>query len=266
VALVSMPDWKDPEFLRDPSVGSRGRIEEVTLASQQFGESLAIKVYLPRGYDPSRIYPVVYALGGTDAIKEGRMIEALDNLLGRSVEPLIAVFIPDPGERPEGRFNSRKSYLELAGDGKDKTRLMLAEELMPLIESRYRIEKKAERRALMGLEDGAYASLYATLKHPELFGGLGMLSINWEPGYRDINTALLKAPSQQPLRIFLEWGKYDSRSPREGWDAVEGGRAFSTTLRSKGYSFKGGETHEGAGWFARRSRLNELLETLFPLK
>ena len=118
----------------------------------------------------------------------------------------------------------------------------------------------------MGLEDGAYASLYATLRHPELFSGLGMLSINWEPGYRAQNTALLKSPSEQPLRIYLEWGKYDSRSPREGWDAVEGGRDFSTTLRSKGYTFVGGETHEGAGWFARRNRLNSLLETLFPLK
>lgn len=265
VALVSMPDWKNPDFLQDSPTGSRGRIEEVTLASKQFGESLAIKVYLPNGYDASRSYPVVYVLSGNAAIKEGRMIEALDNLLGKSVEPLIAVFSPDPGERPGGRFNSRKSYLELSGDGKDKTRLMLVEELLPLIEGRYRIDGKAARRAVMGLEDAAYASLYATLRHPELFTGLGMLSINWEPGYRAQNSALFKSPSEQPLRIYLEWGKYDSRSPREGWDAVEAGRAFSTTLRSKGYAFAGGETNEGAGWFARRNRLNHLLETLFPL-
>ena len=238
----------------------------MALASKQFGESLAIKAYLPNGYDASRSYPVVYVLGGNAAIKEGRMIEALDNLLGRSVEPLIAVFVPDPGERPGGRFNSRKSYLELSGEGKDKTRLMLVEELLPLVESRYRIDGNAGKRAVMGLEDGAYASLYATLKHPEFFTGLGMLSINWEPGYRPQNTALFKSPSEQPLRIYLEWGKYDARSPREGWDAVEAGRAFSTTLRSKGYAFAGGETNEGAGWFARRNRLNKLLATLFPMK
>ena len=143
---------------------------------------------------------------------------------------------------------------------------MLVEELLPLIESRYRVERKADRRALMGLEDAAYASLYATLRHPDLFTGLGLLSPSWEPGYREQNSALLKAPSQQPLRIYLEWGKYDSRSPREGWDAVDNGRVLSTTLRSKGYSFVGGETHEGAGWTARRNRLDRLLETLFPLK
>jgi len=266
VALVSMPDWKDPEFLRDPSAGSRGRVEEATLASKQFGEPLGIKVYLPNGYDSSRSYPVVYVQGGTAAIEDGRMVGALDNLIGKRVEPLIAVFVPDPGERPGGRFNSRKSYLELAGDGKEKSRLMLVEELLPLIESRYRIEGKADRRALMGLEDAAYASLYATLRHPDLFTGLGLLSPSWEPGYREQNSALLKAPSQQPLRIYLEWGKYDSRSPREGWDAVDNGRVLSTTLRSKGYSFVGGETHEGAGWTARRNRLDRLLETLFPLK
>lgn len=266
VALVSMPGWKAPGFLPDPPASPRGRLEEVTLVSRQFGETLAIKVYLPGGYDSSRSYPVVYVLSGSAAIKEGRMIEALDNLLGKSVEPLIAVFVPDPGERSGGAFNSRKSYRDLAGDNKDKSRLMLAEELLPLIESRYRMEKKAERRALVGLEDAAYAGFYTTLRHPDLFAGLGLLSPAWEPGYRAENTALIKAPSEQPLRIYLEWGKYDSRSPREGWDGVDNGRAFSATLRSKGYSYEGGETHEGAGWFARRNRLNRLMETLFPLK
>ena len=266
MALVSMPDWKDPDFLKDPTPASRGRVEEATLASQQFGAPLGIRVYLPNGYDSSRSYPVVYVQNGTAAIKEGRMVEALDNLLGKRAEPMIVVFVPDPGERPGGSFNSRKSYRDLAGDTKEKYRLMLVEELLPLIESRYPIEKKADRRALMGIGDGAYASLYATLRHPDLFTGLGLLSLNWEPGYRSQNTALLKTPSQQPLRIYLEWGKYDSRSPREGWNAADDGRAFSATLRSKGYSFVGGETHEGGEWIARRNRLDKLLETLFPLK
>ena len=265
VALVSMPDWREPDFLLDPSAGSRGRVEDVTLASKQFGGPLGIKVYLPRGYDSSRSYPVVYVPSGTLAIKEGRMVEVLDNLIGKTIEPLIAVFVPDPGERPGGGFNSRKSYLELAGDNKDKTRLMLAEELLPLIEGRYPIDRKAGRRALVGLEDAAYAGLYTALRHPDLFTGLGLLSPSWEPGYREQNTALIKAPSEQPLRIYVEWGKYDSRSPREGWDAVDNGRVFSATLRSKGHSFVGGETHEGAGWIARRNRLDRLLATLFPL-
>jgi enterochelin esterase-like enzyme/outer membrane protein assembly factor BamB len=265
VALVSMPDWKEPDFLRDPPAASRGRVEDVTLASRQFGVPLGIKVYLPKGYEPSRSYPVAYVLSGTAAIKEGRMVEALDNLIGRRVEPLIAVFVPDPGERPGANFSSRKSYLELAGDDKDKTRLMLVEELLPLVEGRYRIDAKAGRRAIVAYADAAYAGLYATLRHPDLFAGLGLLSPSWEPGYRPQNTALLRTPADQPLRIYLEWGRYDSRSPREGWDAVEHGRAFSATLRSKGYSFVGGETHEGADWLARRNRLDRLFSTLFPL-
>jgi enterochelin esterase-like enzyme/outer membrane protein assembly factor BamB len=266
MALVSMPDWKGPDFLKEQAAGSRGRLEEVTLTSKQFSAPLGIKVYLPNGYDSSRTYPVVYVQGGAAAIKEGRMLEALDNLIGKRVEPLIAVFIPDPGEGPEGRFNGLKSYLDLAGEGKEKSRLMLVEELLPLIESRYPIEGKADRRALMGFGDAAYAGLYATLRHPDLFSGLGLLSLKWEPGYRTQNEALLRTPSEQPLRIYLEWGKYDARSPREGSNAVENGRAFAATLQAKGYSYKGGETHEGMGWVARRNRLDTLLGTLFPLK
>lgn len=265
-ALVSMPDWKEPDFLRSPASGPRGRVEELTLVSKPFGASLVIKVYLPPGYDATRSYPVAYVLSGTAAIAEGRMVDVLDHLLGKRVEPLIAVFVPDPGERPGGGFNGRKSYLELAGEDKDKTRLMLVEELLPRVEDRYPIDKRAERRALVGLDDAGYASLYAALRHPDLFNGLGLLSPSWEPGYRPQNTALLKTASEQPLRIYMEWGKYDSRSPREGWDAVDNGRALSATLRSKGYSIAGGETHEGAGWLARRNRLDKLLETLFPLK
>ncbi len=265
-ALLSMPDWKDPDFLLDPPAGSRGRVEEVTLSSRQFGESLTITVYLPGGYDSTRKYPVVYVPAGTAAIEEARVIEVLDNLIGKKVEPLIAVFMPDPGERPDGSFNRRKSYLELAGESKDTSRLMLVEELLPLIESRYAIDRRADRRALLGLGHAAYLSLYATLRHPDLFTGLGLLSPNWEPGYRNQNTALIRTPAQQPLRIYLEWGKYDSRSPREGWDAVDNGRTLSAALRSKGYSVAGGETHEGAGWIARRNRLDKTLGTLFPMQ
>ena len=54
----------------------------------------------------------------------------------------------------------------------------------------------------------------------DLFTKLGLLSITWEPGYRPQNTAVLKAPAEQPLQIYLEWGKYDSGSPRGGWKAV----------------------------------------------
>ena len=63
-------------------------------------------------------------------------------------------------------------------------------------EGRYAIDRKAGRRALVGLDDAGYTGLYTALRHPDLCTRLGLLSPSWEPGYREQNTALIKAPSE----------------------------------------------------------------------
>ncbi|HSR67116.1 MAG TPA: PQQ-binding-like beta-propeller repeat protein, partial [Acidobacteriota bacterium] len=265
-SVVTMPDWRPPGFLHEATPRRRGRLEEVPFSSSHRQIHLPLKVYLPADYDPDQRYPVLYIHAGTLEILFGRMVQTLDNLIGQSVQPLIAVFIPAPGERPNGASNGYTIYQSYSGAEKDATRRMLVEEVVPLVEERYPIIDDPQSRGLVGGDYTAFASFYAAAKHPDLFARLGLRSIVYESAYREEYAALLASPQEQPLTVYLEWGKYDDKSEKEGWDARADSMAFARMLRSKGYSYVGGETHDGAGFSSWRNRTDRLLQTLFPLK
>ncbi|HSR50334.1 MAG TPA: PQQ-binding-like beta-propeller repeat protein [Acidobacteriota bacterium] len=265
-SVVTMPDWRPPDFLYEAAPSRRGRLEEVPFSSRHREIHLPLKVYLPAGYEPGQRYPVLYIHAGNLEILFGRMVQTLDNLIGESVQPLIAVFIPTPGERADGSTSGLTVYQSYTGEDKDATRRMLVEEIVPLVEERYPIIDDRESRGLVGGSYTAFASFYAAAKHPDLFGRLGLRSIVYESAFRDEYSALLSTPQDQPLTVYLEWGKYDSKSENEGWDARADGMAFGRMLRSKGYQYEGGEVHDGAGFSSWRNRTDKLLKTLFPLQ
>jgi hypothetical protein len=58
----------------------------------------------------------------------------------------------------------------------------------------------------------------------------------------------VKTAEERPLRVYLDWGRYDLRGTREAWDMAETNRRFAAFLRERGYRPAGGETNDGAGW------------------
>ncbi len=256
VSVLEMLDWAEPRHLDEPEGAHRGQLEELELKSGELGESLTLKVYLPAGYDASdERLGVAYVLAGESALGLGRMSHTLDNLIGRSVEPVVVVFVP---------FFGRFPYETYVGAARERHARVLAEEVVPRIDGRYRTRTSAESRAVIGNSYGAYGAVYAAATYPELFGKLGLQSVFWEPGYEEENRALLRPAAEQPLTVYLDWGRYDLRSPLEGWDLVAGGRSLAEALREKGHDFTGGEVNAGSGWSSWRTRTDRLLETLFP--
>jgi enterochelin esterase-like enzyme/outer membrane protein assembly factor BamB len=190
-SFVAMPDWVEPRHFAEPPDDSRGRLEELELKSPHLEESLTLKVYLPHGYEPAaERYPVAYVLNADGALHTGKLTQTLDNLIGRSVAPVIVVFVPFFGEWP---------YFAYVGDGKDEHVRILVEEIVPLVDRTYPTLASAESRAMIGTWFTAYTSVYATFKYPGMFGKLGLQSVRWEPGYEEENKALLSGPDRQPL-------------------------------------------------------------------
>ncbi|MCH7689351.1 MAG: hypothetical protein IH899_22195 [Planctomycetes bacterium] len=68
-----------------------------------------------------------------------------------------------------------------------------------------------------------------------------------------------------PLRVYIEWGEYDLRSPDEVWDSRASIRSLAEYLRKRGHDVIGGEVHDGTGWSSWRNRTDVMLEALFPL-
>lgn len=255
VSWFSMPGWSEPGFLEEAAEPYRGRLETLEWESGVHeGEKHKAQVYLPAIYDsePDRRFPTAYFLGGKAALEAGQVPVALDNLLGKSVEPLIAVFVLPPEEA------SRESRRDQEGNGK-----ILAMELVSRVDASFRTRPERFSRAVAGVDDAGNMAYYVAFNHSEVFGKLAAQS----PSFLNVadGESLIGNPLEQDLVIYHAWGTYDLRSPHEAWDMGDNNRQIFQILRQRGYRPTGGESPEGFGWVFWRGHTDDWLRAFFPL-
>jgi enterochelin esterase-like enzyme/outer membrane protein assembly factor BamB len=253
---LATPGYESPVHIVEPAHERRGRLEELEYTSEALGNTRTLKIYLPHGYDEGEAaYPLLLVHQGERWLEQGQMANTLDNLIGESVRPLVAVFIP-----PIQRW-----WFEAGGTGTDKYIDMLATELVPHLETLYRLSPEASDRAVMGTLGFALTAGYATLRHPDVFAQAGMQSIALDDVTRH---EFMQALEEGPLcetSYYLDWNLYEARDQDRGYDyAVDGQRVWAA-LETRGYSVTGGEAMDGHGWGSWRGRADTLLATLFPL-
>ncbi|HKY31188.1 MAG TPA: PQQ-binding-like beta-propeller repeat protein [Candidatus Polarisedimenticolia bacterium] len=256
VSWMSMPAWRPPAYETEAPKEKQGRLEPFEIESKVKEEPArrVSQVYLPAGYDSRKDarYPVLYVHDGKEALDTGGMKNALDHLIGASIEPLIAVFVMPDEKNPHRDLDDVEPYAR-----------MIVEELVPAIDRAYRTLPDPLRRATAGAAGGANASLHLAFKHPGVFGRVGshgaflMKGAEYEP--------MIPRPEEHPLVIYLNWGTYHLRSPHEAWDMARGNRELWALLRERGHRPAGGETPDGFGWPCWKARIAEMLSVLFPL-
>ena len=252
VSWFAMPAWEAPTFLGEAEASRQGRLEEVTWKSEILEMDRMAQVYLPAGYDGgSDRYPVLYVHNGKDALENGHMKNALDQLIGDSVEPLIAVFIVPDEENP--RSNGGPRYDE-----------MVLKELVPMVDTDFRTIQEADARASVGSGNAARGALNLAFHNPDVFGRVaGQSAIPF--GSAPFGEVVFDAQTR-PLVIYLEWGTYHMRSPHEAWDLAESNRQLWQQLRDAGYRPAGGEVPEGFGWACWNGHTDEMLKAMFPMR
>jgi enterochelin esterase-like enzyme len=152
------------------------RIRSVTVRSKILGQRRSALVYLPPDYRRSRKrYPILYLLHGgggseLDWVLQGRVHATLDRLIhaGR-IKPLI-VAMPNDGLYAAGTFFT-KWY-----DGTADFEKYFLDEIVPAVESEFRIQSDRDHRAIAGLSMGGYGALALSLRHPKLFCAAASLS------------------------------------------------------------------------------------------
>jgi len=250
MSWVALPGWRQPEHLEAAAGREAGRLVEHSIDSTSFEDGVAFKVYLPAGYDESSDpLPVAYVHGGVGAAKRGDLVQSLDYLIGRRVEPLVVVLIGRNGHP----FNIAP-YAE-----------MVAEELIPFIDATYRTQAKPAGRAHIGAGFDGFAAVYTAFSHPSA-SRLGLQSVFMLTTMQNQLDGVLKEAGQLPLsELYLDWGLYDLRNPQENWSQVEMGRELAAELRHRGYDPDGGEVADGTGWSSWKNRTDVLFATLFPI-
>ena len=248
MSWFAMPGWNAPSYL-GPPLRPRGTLEQAVLASRILEREVPLDIYRPSSEvaGTGRL-PVAYIFGGRGALEQGGFHEALDNLIGDAAEPLLAVFILEDG------FGALSSFAD-----------MFASELVPFIDSRYRTRATPESRASVGMGWEALTAAYCTLRRPGTVGKMALQSIYALTAPEGGPSAWLSDPDEQPLEVYLDWGKYDLRNSHEAWSMAADSRRFFEQLQELGYEPVGGEVNAGAGWASWRHRTHRWLTALFPL-
>jgi len=143
-------------------------------------------VYLPPDYETSsRSYPVLYLLHGlgddqTGWIQYGEVKKIADNSIKNGDATPMIIVMPDANTGRVGYFNipsQRWMYEDF-----------FFEELMPYVESKYRIKSVKRFRAISGLSMGGGGTLTYALHRPDLFSAAAPLSAG--TGSTDVDESL----------------------------------------------------------------------------
>ena len=130
---LRMPEWPASPFLDAPADDApRGTLDGFPFRSEVMDNSREIKIWRPAGYgaDPEVRYPVLVVNHGDNLLRGGLMQNVLDNLVGNSVAPVVAVFVPrvaPPALRHEPALPQHHKHVEslcardhgLLGDARD---------------------------------------------------------------------------------------------------------------------------------------------------
>lgn len=131
-------------------------------------------VYAPAGYEESaQKYPVLYLQHGfgeneTGWVWQGRIGEIMDNLLAQKKAVPMLIVMAD-GMLREWQGQEEKLVQE-------RFSTLLLQDIIPFVESKYRVQPDREHRAMAGLSMGSVQTSMTVFSHPELFGWLGLFS------------------------------------------------------------------------------------------
>jgi enterochelin esterase family protein len=157
-------------------------------------------VYTPPDYDRTKTYPVLYLLGGSGEIASGWWLDGragfiADNLIadGGAVPMIIAM----PNNQVVHRSDPQHTEKTFAIFDRE-----LRTEIVPLVESQYRVQADRHGRAIAGLSMGGRHAQLVGFKALDLFASFGILSAG-DPASETTTPEFLKDPDTNTKVDYL---------------------------------------------------------------
>jgi len=200
-------------------------------------------VYTPPSYDPknSHRYPILYLLHGyaqtaADWTVPGGANFILDNLIAENkTKPMILVMPVCYGWAIDNCSDA------------------ILNEVLPQVESEYRVLNDRNHRAIAGLSLGAMDSLYIAFNHPELFAWVGSFSAG------DMHNLPHPLPMDHTRisfrQLWISCGVNDALLPKN--------QNLIAELKEKGFSLTAVETPGTHDWTAWHYSLIHFVPLLF---
>lgn len=260
-SLLLMPGAE--QTLPEGAARLRGRVVQFEIETPAaraetltWGGKRKVWVYLPPGYDTDtkRRYPTLYVLYGNNMLNDAHLGASLDREVGKTLQPLIAVFV-----------ESTNAY-EYARTFREVHRRMLAEQLVPWVDGQFRTAAEPAQRLLLGADEAGFGALETALSYPKVFGNaMAQSAYHLSTGDREL-FALVDRAANKTQRFYLDWGRYDGRRVADQVDIAGFTKAVRDRMQAKGYRVKGREFNEGSSWLFVSQRVVPALREFFPLK
>jgi enterochelin esterase-like enzyme len=272
-SLVNVPG---SEFMDTKDV-PHGGVSSVTYYSTSLKRSRRMHVYTPPAYDLGRNkFPVFYLLhGATDSDNSwssiGRAGFILDNLIARKkAKPMIVVMpIGHTGPFEFGRRDTTNSFLSRF----DEFLPDFTNDIMPYVESHYRVYTDRKSRAIAGLSMGGSQTLNIAIPHLDKFAYIGVFSSGLFSEFGRRRTEVAPTPSV-PTWEERHMSVLDNPKLKKGlkllWLStgtddfvIETSRSTVGLLKKHGLNPVYHESTGGHNWINWRNYLNEFAPQLF---
>ncbi|MBI4658556.1 MAG: esterase [Verrucomicrobia bacterium] len=246
----------DPPLVHDFQDVPHGVVHQHSYRSKSLARVRNLAIYTPPGYDrqPEARFPLLYLQHGAGDNEatwtvHGKAHWILDNLIAQGrAKPMVVVMMDGHASTTGGMggFQNNTSLFE-----RD-----LLEDVMPFVETNYRVKADAESRGIVGLSMGGGQSLTIGLNHLDRFAWVGGFS-SAVPS-RETIRGVLNDTAGANAKLKLLWigcGKSDFLLKRN--------EDFVATLKEKNVRHEWRQTDGAHSWPVWRAYLAEFAPLLF---
>ncbi len=222
-----------------------GTIDHYNNFTSKFVEERNIDVWLPKSYDTTKKYDVLYMHDGqmlydshtTWNHQSWDVDDVASNLQNSNkVRNFIVVGIWNSGKGRHANYFPQKPFESLSQSDKDLVNKQLQEagrtkdifqpnsdnylkfivtELKPFIEKKYNVYSEQKHNFIAGSSMGGLISIYAICEYPQVFGGAACLSTHWPGTFKLDNNPMPTAfinylkhhlPNPENHKIYFDCG------------------------------------------------------------
>ena len=235
--VMAILGWEDLPGLNSTAAENVDVIA-VSFEIPQLDRERRIWVYLPPDYStsPDRYYPVMYMQDGQNLFDvlsafagEWEVDESLNTLFENGDDGIIIIGIDNGGINRINEYSPWENPNFGGGEG-DEYVQFLVETLKPYVDANYRVLEGPENTGIMGSSMGGLISMYAAIKHQDVFGKAGIFSPSFWFSDEIFNFVNATGKTGGDMRIYLMGGETESAT------LVQELNQMRTTLTNVGFS------------------------------